>query len=97
MCSESHTTFYMYKCVLYVHVFAVCDLKIVLSLSESESGAAKQSYIPMGGSTEGIYGLVISIEWKYGTGTEHMVSVPATHAVTQVRYTVLLCLSMQST
>jgi hypothetical protein len=43
--------FYMY---IYVCAF-ILWLRIVLSHSEPESGAAFQGYIPMGGSSEGVY------------------------------------------
>ncbi len=42
--------------VLYLYLFACCVcVRTVLGLSEPESGAAKQGYFPMGGSSECVY------------------------------------------
>ncbi len=44
----------MYSCVLLVYLCA-CAIKNCISHSIPESGADKRGFIPVGGSSEGIY------------------------------------------
>ncbi len=55
-------------------------------IKELKSGAAKQGYVHMEDSSEGVYKhwagegwVVISVDQEHGTGMDHIAAAPATH------------------